>query len=195
MRARAVLSHLTTALVAIPTNSLETMVASLETRVLNMVPIPNPLIMGLPTLDRISAVVSPTNRPNHPLSPNNMLRLLTEAGYHAILANQTIPKPTKFQSNVNLQSHVVGLVKENFEAYAPKNANAPLVWKPPSSLGVVVIYQTESPSCSSTGEHMPMTHESSLSGGRRPSNKQRTSAGHRSFTRSVLASAHTTGCL
>lgn len=85
------------------------------------------------------------------------------SGYLAIQSRTTIPKPKKFQSQVNLLEHVVGVVKENVAEYKPKNVNAPLAWRPPTSRGVVVIYLQDFHSTSRGLEQLPMTRESSLS--------------------------------
>lgn len=99
---------------AIPRASLENSIASLETRVLALVPGCNPLLDPShlsPT--SVHILISPTMNADHPLSMQNMTRHLEELRIRVVLSPRPMPKPAKSQSITDLGPVVVGLAAEN----------------------------------------------------------------------------------
>lgn len=162
MRARAVLPPLTTALVMIPANNLENMVASLETRVLNPVPAPNPLMTGLPRLHETTAVVSPTTNPLLPMEARNMRDSLTEAGYLAIISQTPMPKARKFESQPDLR--LAMLAAMNTVNPTIRSIEEMMAYRETNSRGTVIIFPSEKPSNLSIPTRLlPMANALSLS--------------------------------
>jgi hypothetical protein len=151
---------------AIPAANQTNMVASLETRVLNTVPVPNPLVSSVRKIP-VSAIVSPTNNPGHPLSPQLLLPRLAQLGYKAILSPSPIPKPRKMETMCDLADDVAELVKRSMNQGNGMSTTSVVVAVPAKgtpSLGTIVIYPQETPSTLSKleSEMLPFSNGLSL---------------------------------
>lgn len=148
MRARVLLPPLARTNLAIPAANQTNMVTSLETRVLNTVPVPNPLVASV-RKTHACAVVSPTNYQGHPLSPSELLRRLPQLGYKAILSPTPIPKPRKMETMCDLADSVAELVEKSLSQGSGMSTTSVAVAKPAKGipcLGTVIIYPQETPS-------------------------------------------------
>lgn len=160
MRARAILPPIVNASIAIPRATLDNMVASLETRVLNLVPTVNPLIHPVHT-EEVMAVVCPTSNMDHPLSPLRMAQALKAMNYQVIVSPTPIPRPAKFESQVNLREPVAALAAAN-GIKITEDAGVISAKVKAGCSGTVVIFPLEQTSFTGQSHLMPLAHESSL---------------------------------